>query len=170
MDLNIRLISENNLSPDEYVYLYIVYKNAQNLLDKVKLKYDPADLQLRGWVNENTVTEKFLDLFVSDVDVMFAELISIYPNRVTTSSGNVRVLCAKNPDAASNKKAKKRYSKLVANKPHIHKYIIRCLNNQLKVQDIAYMQNIETWLNNYTWEKYENVEDGEKRERISRKL
>jgi hypothetical protein len=101
---------------------------------------------------------------------MFAELISIYPNRVTTSSGNVRVLCAKNPDAASNKKAKKRYSKLVANKPHIHKYIIRCLNNQLKVQDIAYMQNIETWLNNYTWEKYENVEDGEKRERISRKL
>lgn len=78
MDLNIRLISENNLSPDEYVYLYIVYKNAQNLLDKVKLKYDPADLQLRGWVNENTVTEKFLDLFVSDVDAMFAELISIY--------------------------------------------------------------------------------------------
>lgn len=78
MDLNIRLISENNLSPDEYVYLYIVYKNAQNLLDKVKLKYDPTDLQLRGWVNENTVTEKFLDLFVSDVDAMFAELISIY--------------------------------------------------------------------------------------------
>ena len=170
MDLNIRLISENNLSPDEYVFLYIVYKNGQKLLDKVKLIYDPVDLQKRGWIDEEGVTTQFLDLFVSDVDAMFAELISLYPNRVRNSSGNVRVLCAKDPDAASNKKAKKRYAKLVANKPHLHKYIIKCLSNQLRVQDIAYMQNIETWLNNYTWEKYETVEDGKERERIIRKL
>ena len=120
MDLNIRLISENNLSPDEYVFLYIVHKNGQKLLDKVKLVYNPVDLQQRGWIDENGVTSQFLDLFVSDVDAMFAELISMYPNRVRNSSGNVRVLCAKDPDAASNNKAKNRYAKLVAKNPHLH--------------------------------------------------
>jgi hypothetical protein len=45
------------------------------------------------------------------------------------------------------------------------------LRNQLKVTELQYMQNIETWLNNYTWEKYEDIdEDGKSERRITRKL
>ena len=48
------------------------------------------------------------------------------------------------------------------------------LNVQLKVEkdSLEYMQLLETWLNNYTWEKYTNIEDnGENSEnRITRKL
>lgn len=171
MDLNIRLISQNNLSPDEYVFLYIVYKGGQEHLSKIKLNIDLNSLQEGGWVDTNgAITTKYTDLFISDIDVMFAELIHKYPNRVKTSKGETRVLCAKDPNAATNIKAKKRYTKIVKNKPHIHKYIMGCLDNQLKVVDTAYMQNLETWLNNYTWERYEDITDGKQETRIDRKL
>ena len=37
MDINLKLISSQDLSPDEYVYLYIVYREAYAILDDVKL-------------------------------------------------------------------------------------------------------------------------------------
>ena len=59
-------------------------------------------------------------------------------------------------------------------RPHVHKYIIKCLQIQLQHEkgNLGYMQNLETWINNHTWEKYEdinintNTDDG----RITRKL
>ena len=65
------------------------------------------------------------------------ELLSTYPNRVKTSSGNVRVLSGKDPDATSNKKAKRRYERIVKNKPHIHIKVMQGLRNQLKVTEAA---------------------------------
>ena len=67
-------------------------------------------------------------------------------------------------------KAKNKYRKITGEKVNVHKRIMKLLNVQLSQGNLGYLQNLETWLNNYTWEKYENVEDGEKRERISRKL
>jgi hypothetical protein len=174
MDINLKLITEHDLSPDEYTYLYIVHKEAYKLLDKVKFSDIRQGLIDKGWLVEgelDLVSGKFERLFVSDIDEMFAELLSTYPNRVKTSSGNVRVLSGKDPDATSNKKAKRRYERIVKNKPHIHTKVMQGLRNQLKVTELQYMQNIETWLNNYTWEKYEDIdEDGKSERRITRKL
>jgi len=174
MDINLKLISSQDLSPDEYVYLYIVYREAYAILDDVKLSDVRQNLIDTGWIIEgelDLVSAKFEKLFVSNIDEMFAELISLYPNRVKTSSGNIRVLCAKDPEAASNAKAKRRYERVVKSKPHLHAKVMQGLRNQLKVTEMQYMQNIETWLNNYTWEKYENIDesDGESK-RNTRKL
>lgn len=175
MDIDLKFITDQNLSPDEYTYLYIVYREAYPLLEKVKLSDIRQGLIDDGWLVEgdlDLVSSKFERLFVNDFDVMFAELIATYPNRVKTSSGSIRVLCAKDPQAHSNKKARSRYERVVKNKPHLHTYIIDCLKKQLKVMDDQYMQNIETWLNNYTWEKYADIEDngGNEERRITRKL
>mgnify|MGYP003637700291 CR=1 FL=1 len=174
MEIDLKFITEQDLSPDEYTYLYIVYRDAYPLLEKVKLSDIRQGLIDDGWLVEgdlDLVSSKFERLFISDFDSMFAELIATYPNRVKTSSGSVRVLCAKDPEAHSNKKARSRYMRVVKNKPKLHSHIIECLNNQLKVTEIEYMQNIETWLNNYTWERYTDIDekDGNER-RITRKL
>tara|TARA_R110000744_G_scaffold206483_1_gene325097 strand:- start:1788 stop:2306 length:519 start_codon:yes stop_codon:yes gene_type:complete len=172
MDLNIKLISQNNLSPDEYVFLYLLHKGAAHLTSKMRLNIDTEYLFNEGWIQEEAdrVTVKYTSLFVSDMDQMFAELIANYPNRVKTRTGEIRVLCAKDPKATTNTKAKNRYAKIVAKKPHLHVYIIKCLENQLKVVDHAYMQNLETWLNNYTWERYEEIDGNGEETRIARKL
>ena len=59
----------------------------------------------------------------------------------------------------SNKKAKMKYKKIVYNKPYLHKYIIKCLTTQLAhdQDNLGYMQNFETWINNHTWEKYADI-------------
>ena len=104
---------------------------------------------------------------------MFDELISTYPNRVHTST-STRVLCAADPKAKTNLKAKKRYKLVVGNKLHVHNRIIKLLKVQLKMQEdsLGYMQNLETWINNHTWEKYENINenDGRTTKRITRSL
>ena len=40
---------------------------------------------------------------------------------------------------------------------------MNCLNKQLKIDDssLAYLQNLETWINNHTWEKYENLDEND---------
>ena len=85
-----------------------------------------------------------------------------------------RILRAKDPNAMSNKKAKMKYKKIVYNKPYLHKYIIKCLTTQLAhdQDNLGYMQNFETWINNHTWEKYEdiNINSTEDERRITRKL
>ena len=120
------------------------------------------------------IQDKFLDLYRSDFDKMFEELVELYPFKVGSPGRGDRILRAKDPNAVSNKKAKIKYKRLVDGRPHVHKYIIKCLQIQLQHEkgNLGYMQNLETWINNHTWEKYEdinintNTDDG----RITRKL
>ena len=48
------------------------------------------------------------------------------------------------------------------------------LNVQLRVDRdrLEYLQNLEVWINNHTWEKYANIEDngGADKERNTRRL
>ena len=38
---------------------------------------------------------------------------------------------------------------------------MKCLDNQLRIErdNLGYLQNLETWINNHTWEKYENLDE-----------
>ena len=120
------------------------------------------------------VTNAYNSLFASDFDTMFTELIDIYPMKVTSNRGNVRILHANDPMAKANNKAKNKYKKITKNKKVMHEHIIKCLSVQLKTDDLSYMQNLETWLNNHTWEKYEELnydsKSKSKSQRITRQL
>ena len=57
----------------------------------------------------------------------------------------------------------------------MHDHIIKCLKIQLEVEkdSLGYMQNLETWLNNHTWEKYEDItyeDKSNETQRITRQL
>tara|TARA_Y100001938_G_C7922464_1_gene345194 strand:+ start:58 stop:609 length:552 start_codon:yes stop_codon:yes gene_type:complete len=181
IDIDFEILQETGMSADDFLYLYILHKENYNYLSNLNLKPNLDQLQNAGYVklgetpDQHCVRQEFIDLFSSDFDQMFAELIATYPMKVTTSNRGVRVLHAKDPDAKANLKCKLRYKKVVGDKLYKHKNIIKCLNNQLKIErdNLGYLQNLETWINNHTWEKYENLDEYDTREtttRITRSL
>ena len=72
------------------------------------------------------------------------------------------------------KEHKRKYKKIIKANKNAHDHVIKCLKIQLETDkdNLGYMQNLETWLNNHTWEKYEDISYEEKSEsqRITRQL
>ena len=169
VDIDFGLLTAIGMSPDEYVYLYLIHKQGFNYLTQLNLKPNLDALQEQGYVKlgdtaaEHKVRQKYLDLFLSNFDQMFAELTMTYPMKVTTDKRDIRILHAKDPQAKSNLKAKQKYKKIVDGKLFKHKHIINCLNKQLRMERdrLGYLQNLETWINNHTWEKYENLDEND---------
>ena len=174
IEIDLELLKTTNLSADEYIGLYLELRKGYTYLEELNLNIDWNKLETQGYIKDKTITDKFRNMFSNNFDAMFEELISTYPSKVNTSNG-VRVLHAVDPKAKSNLKARNRYKKVVGNKLHVHNRIINLLKVQLNVQqdNLAYLQNLETWINNHTWEKYENINENDKRtvaQRITRSL
>jgi len=182
IDIDFELLKETNMSPDDYVYLYIIYRKGFNYLKTLTLRPDLTALQHKGYVelgdtyDQHQITDEFRKLFSSNFDQMFTELVHTYPMKVTSPTRGVRILHAKDPDAKANEKSKNRYRKIVGNKLYKHRYILDCLEKQLAVDqdNLGFLQNLETWINNHTWEKYENLDENDtknnERPRITRSL
>ena len=175
IEIDLELLKTTDLTPNEFIGLYLTLRKGYAYLDELTLNIDWIKLQDKGYISlDNIVTDKFKKLFSNNFDNLFEELISIYPNKVHSSNG-IRVLHAVDPKAKSNLKAKNRYKKIVGNKLHVHNRIIKLLKVQLKLQEdnLGYLQNLETWINNHTWEKYENINENDGRtttKRITRSL
>tara|TARA_R110002012_G_scaffold79080_2_gene201339 strand:+ start:2543 stop:3094 length:552 start_codon:yes stop_codon:yes gene_type:complete len=181
IDIDFEILLETNMSADDFTYLYLLYKKEYNYIPNLNLKPNLDVLQTAGYIklgessDHHIVRQEFIDLFSNDFDQMFAELIATYPMKVTTTNRSTRVLHAKDPDAKANLKCKLRYKRIIGDKMYKHKHIMKCLDNQLKIErdNLGYLQNLETWINNHTWEKYENLDDNDTREtatRITRSL
>jgi|TARA_R110002020_G_scaffold137687_4_gene307108 hypothetical protein len=182
IEIDLSLLKENHLSPDDYIFLYLIWRKGFNTVESIPLRIKATRLEHDGWITLNdeldhtkfVVQQKFKDLYLADADKMFEELVELYPFKVLSPTRGARVLRAKDPNSMSNKKAKNRYKRIIQNKPHLHRYIIKCLKTQLEHEkdNLGYMQNLDTWINNHTWEKYEdvNLKTNQDDRRITRKL
>ena len=167
LEIDFKLLEDTQLSADEYSALYLLYRKGYNYYNKLNLNINWEKLEDQGWMTgyvrsydnflNYIVTDQFKSLFSNNFDNMFTELIEKYPMKVSTRNGT-RILHAADPNAKSNLKAKNRYRKVVGKKAHIHEKILLLLDKQLSVENTAYLQNLETWINNHTWEKYENID------------
>ena len=179
VQIDVNLLVENSISADDFLALYAIYRKGFKTLDKLKLNPNWDDLQSKGYiklgdsVEKHIIRQEFIDLFSSDFDQMFAELISTYPMKVSTNRG-YRILHAADPNCKSNQKAKAKYSRIVGTKKFVHEKIIKLLKVQLRVErgKLEYMQQLEVWLNNHTWEKYINMDEnaGQSENRSTRRL
>ena len=179
VQIDVNLLIENNISADDFLALYAIYRKGFKTLDKLELNPNWDNLQSKGYVKlgdsveKHVIRQEFIDLFSSDFDQMFAELINTYPMKVRTNRG-YRILHAADPDCKSNQKAKAKYSRIVGTKKFVHDKIIKLLKVQLRVErdKLEYMQQLEVWLNNHTWEKYINMDEnaGQSENRITRRL
>ena len=179
VQIDVNLLVESGISADDFLALYAIYRKGFKTLDKLKLNPNWDDLQSKGYVKlgdsveKHIIRQEFIDLFSSDFDQMFAELISTYPMKVSTNRG-YRILHAADPNCKSNQKAKAKYSRIVGTKKFVHEKIMKLLKVQLRVErgKLEYMQQLEVWLNNHTWEKYINMDEnaGQSENRITRRL
>ena len=181
VNIDFEILKQTKMSADDFLYLYLLYRKEYEYIPNLNLKPNLDRLQTDGYIklgetfDQHFIRQEFIDLFSSDFDQMFAELIGTYPIKVTTSNRGIRVLHAKDPNATTNLKCKLRYKKIVGGKLYKHKHIMKCLDNQLRIErdNLQYLQNLETWINNHTWEKYENLDEndtGEIKSRITRSL
>ena len=182
VEIDFDILRETKMSADDFIFLYIIYRKGFNYLQQLNLKPNVEQLQTDRYIKlgqtpeHHTIRQDFIDLFVSDFDQMFAELVSTYPMKVDSPGRGIRILHAKDPDAKANDKCRNRYKKIINNKPYKHKHIMKCLNMQLKVErdNLGFLQNLETGINNHTWEKYENLDENDTKDttrpRITRSL
>ena len=178
IELDLRILKTEGISADDFTALYLLYNKQYEIFDSLKLIWNPEDLEEKGFLKvtgetskEYIVRQEFLDLFSDNFDRMFAELLSTYPLKVNIK-GNIRILHAADPKAKNNLKSKKRYKMILKGKPYLHKHIMICLNNQLLVMkdSLGYLQSLEVWLNNHTWEKYADIKLEDNENRITRRL
>ena len=155
------------LTADEFVFLNMLNHDIDS--SELKLNIDREKLQTNGWVklgeeDECTLREKFNDEFSSTEDVMWHGLLSRFPIKVNAKDG-VRILRAKDPSSKANAKAKTRYLKYVGKDKSKHEHVIKCLERELLLRrnsnSLGYMQMLDTWINNHTWDKYSDLSDGE---------
>jgi hypothetical protein len=101
---------------------------------------------------------KGFDLFHT-TDSIWYEFMSIFPHKVPSGTGGFRPLRALDPDAKSNQKAKKKYLSIVKNNLKLHEHIMKVLSLEISYRknhnQMMFMHNLETWLNQRDWEKFE---------------
>ena len=178
--IDTEILKSISISADDFVYLYLLYDKNYDALLKLDLKPNADSLEQEGFVKlgetleVHTVRQKFLDLFQSSFDAMWSELLSHFPLKVFGKDGT-RILRARDANANSNDKAKKKYRSVVGNNKLLHKKIVTLLGVELRLRKqnntLGYMRMLQTWLNGYTGEQYEDLEnDSETGDRITRQL
>ena len=181
IEINTEILKKFGISADDFLYLYLLHAKSYDCLGEITIKPDTEALQTKGLLKlgekteDHAVRQSFLDMFQVPFDQMWSELLSHFPLKVNTK-GSVRILRAKDANARSNAKAKKSYERYVQGDSQKHNHVVRCLINELnfrKANDsLGFMQMLQTWVNNHTWEQYEDLEDesAESNSRITRKL
>ena len=181
IEINTDFLTDKKISADDYLYLYILQRNGHKYLQTLTLKPDIDSMLEKGYLelseDQYVVTAKYIKYFSNNFTTMFAELIDTYPWKVKSPNRGIRILHAKDSAAKANDKAKNKYKRITKVKQDVHEHIIKCLKIQLEVEkdSLGYMQNLETWLNNHTWEKYEDInyddtKSTEETQRITRQL
>lgn len=104
------------------------------------------------------LTDRGFDFFAPKSS-LFDTFIQTFPTRVVDPvSGAVRVLSPVSASTIQGKKLHKKWDLLTKGNETLQKHIIECLEAELHLRkntgNLQYMRNIETWLNNGTWEDY----------------
>lgn len=173
--INLKEIFELKINPTQYLLLYLKHHNDSildlNLVTALGItKSDLVKLETLGFIK---ITNSSLLDFVlresakllfreSPEDKQFYEFWATYPMKVPNGANGYRILRAKDPNSQSAEKAKAKYLRLIK-RPGKHKQIMEGLDGYLKEyrSKMQYLQGVEVFLNQATWEKYIGVRDVE---------
>jgi hypothetical protein len=180
VELCTKSLKDFGITADEYLYLSLLHSGSHDVIDDLKLVVRLEVLQTKGLVKlgeevkDHVVRAKFSAPNATPFDQMWSDLLSHFPLKVY-ANGGVRPLRAKDPNAATNQRARKQYKKYINGSAVKHNEVIRCLGVELeqrkKANNLGYMQMLSTWVNQQTWEKYQDLtETSDNERRITREL
>lgn len=169
--MNLDCLMENNLNISEYLYLKNLTLSDQDKIQdiyKIIHEIDEDKLQDKGFIK---ITEEGIVLRQKTIDLfnppeLFYKFLSTFP--IKTPSGRYLSPAGTTGIAVTN--LKKKWKNTFKNKHNLEQKAIIVLEAELKWRrqsnNLEYIHNAETWLNQADFEKYEYlVEDNNKQEK-----
>ena len=177
--IDLTRVVANEITITEYLSLY--YIRLVNAGEDHKLFFKsflPSDkdytyLGQKGFVvtsafskSQYELTDKGRKLF-PDIDNSFEEFYNMFPHKVPDSTGHYRPVSTKDITSVSAQATRKLWNRIIGSNPSLQDNIIEGLKKELKYRErsgtMMYLNNIDTWLRNYTWEKWlTDINDEEK--------
>lgn len=163
--IDILEISKLKLNINEYLTLVKIKHDEENKSFPFKPDgQSELNLAERGFIKYDTDKQCYLlaenGRKVFEGDDLFEEFFALYPNYVDTGLGR-RAISAKDPNSISGKATHAIWNKVTKNKPQLQRKIIEALKRELEhrksTNSMAYLQGIDTWLRQATWEKWEDI-------------
>jgi len=163
---------ESKMPLMDFLLLTLIYWES-NQKTPVKIKEHLKDddiytyflrLIARGYIREGVekyyLTAKGLEVFNSGQD-NFKDFYELFPQKVPNNTGGERILRAVSMDSMSGRDAYRRWKMITGGNEEKERHIIACLAAEITQRtrqgDLAYMNNISTWLNKRKWEMYEHL-------------
>jgi len=145
---------ELGITEGEVLYLY-------SLTDKeVKLNVDLESLKVKGYIDDLGIklstVKHFYEEAIDNLD-LFNKIYDLYPHKV-----NGRILKAISHESNDFKYCLIKYKAYNKREPGIHAKMFKGLRNEIlfrkKGNSEQYQQDIKTWFNQRTWEKYCDID------------
>jgi len=163
MEFNCNLdeLDAKGLTFTEYLILFSIYNSVRykNVIINEKV-YDLLIEKdyIKAKDDYYELTDKGFDFFVPKLD-LFDKFIDTFPTRVVDPvSGAIRILSPAKANTISGSKIRKKWNSITKGDGEKQQLIIDCLTAEIelrkKANNLQFMRNIETWLNNGTWEDY----------------
>lgn len=138
----------------EYLYLHTLANGLSRELD-----FD--SLMELGYMNQDfEITNEGLDVIkpkVSDAMMLFVKTYDAYPHKVGT-----RVLKAKSIDSADGKHCLSKFNHYLRKDPNVAERMYKGLVVEMKLRKKGnsenFFQDIRTWFNQMTWDKYADLD------------
>jgi hypothetical protein len=152
------------ITPVEYVYLQCKKYNLANDLDIDTL------LELGLMNTDGDLTshcEQIMFPTITDANLIFVKIYDLYPHKIAN-----RVLKAKSIDSGDGKHCLLKYRIYQRQDVNIGTKMLKGLQNEIllrkKGNNEAYFQDIRTWFNQQTWDKYSDLDIQDTQERVER--
>lgn len=169
--IDILEIGKLKLNINEYLNLLKLKHNeeSKSFPYELDLRYIPKLIEEGYIISDDLVKDGFslgpTSKAIFDSDDLFEEFFALYPNSVETGLGR-RVISARDPNSVSGKATHELWKRVTKNKPGLQQKIIECLKRELNQRrldnSLGFIQGIDTWLRQATWEKWEDIPDDKK--------
>jgi hypothetical protein len=172
------LIKEK-ITPNDYIILKLLFENQYSTLQKLfpvtstltnNLKILEYESYLKMTVDELDWTkistqiflrQKTIDLFIVKKSA-FLTWWNMYPTKVGIGN-NIRVLKTFDADTNLGRKCKQKFDRITNNDPIKENQLIKGLEIELEIKkksnSMQYMQLVDVWLNQETYQKYIHLID-----------
>jgi hypothetical protein len=172
------LIKEK-ITPNDYIILKLLFENqystlqklfpiTSTLIDNLKILEYESYLKMTvdelDWTKISTqifLRQKTIDLFIVKQSA-FLTWWNMYPTKVGIGN-NVRVLKTFDADTNLGRKCKQKFDRITGNDPIKEDQLIKGLEIELEIKkksnSMQYMQLVDVWLNQETYQKYIHLID-----------
>lgn len=162
--IDILELKKHKININEYLILLKIQHEEKN----ESFPYDPDPRYLERLEKDDFITikdgkyalsKRSLELFKDES--LFEEFYSVFPHKVPNGTGGFRPVSTQDVNGISARNTRSIWNRLTKNKIELQRKIIDGLKKELEYRKnsntLTFLQNIDTWLRQANWEKWEDI-------------